>query len=528
MNSQIKYRALIVVSLVILSFSSCMKKMDAILISDKELFFDKTFNINNRTDKENGAIKAFGLVHGDNMAFIENAISELKKLELNDKFVSKVKKHVGLPIWGESIVIKGGDSASVLITPIYDTSTNKVTGAIFSIKEPDGDFNFRILPRKMVKKGSDTSTTLKHVSKNALNAIFSKLDESKSVLKGHEVFSSTIGGEVIHDNIVHIVYEICWQTVVYSPAYPSAGVYSTTHCTSHVFWGTYSEWDYYYGLGYAFVEPGYYESYDENEIAKARENNWERDRVDTTGLNDCLKALIGRLMSNNSNDMGKIMRRFMYEPLGYDLIQLDELNLAFKVKPVLNAAAETVTINPYNQRIDVNAQVFGKCSDLYAIQTIMHESIHALMNTLIQRAIASSNNAGFWIDVPLKPYPEVFDRYIDYLYIGINIDSLQRAGEYQHDFMANHLVSLMSDALAEFDNFQQEDEYYWNLCWGGLYKTDSWKRFDASPALDDNDKRGFKYALTRERMDRIKQIDFNEQDDNVNAKGRKHNTNNCY
>ena len=87
---------------------------------------------------------------------------------------------------------------------------------------------------------------------------------------------------------------------------------------------------------------------------------------------------------------------------------------------------------------------------------------------------------------------------------------------YHHNYMANHLINAMADALKDYDNnrvgtAQSSDEYYWLLSWDGLFNTDIFKYFwpnydpvslplPSNPAVDDADKQNLKYAMTTARL----------------------------
>lgn len=47
---------------------------------------------------------------------------------------------------------------------------------------------------------------------------------------------------------------------------------------------------------------------------------------------------------------------------------------------------------------------------------------------------------------------------------------------YQHQEMAENFVSIIGDALAEYDNNQLDGTYYEHLAWGALMNTDAFYR----------------------------------------------------
>lgn len=500
--------------------------------ADSDVFFEvsRSLSTKNSETTEQNQSTTFYTDPSDEI-WVNKTITELKKLNEKDKYVTKVKQKVGLPIWNRSLVFVGGDSTKTVITPIYDTAKKIVKGAIFSFH--GSQFNCRVVPRSIVNSFRDTARSVNSVSKESIKAIFSYFDTQKANYVYNDLISGVNKIKVSEDNVIttgEIQYIYCYYILVSS--YNSGGVFQR-QCVAQTYWGSYQDWDYYYS-DYDNQE-GYYDSFSEEEIQKAEENWWEKDAIDTIGLNECLRKIIGKLMLNNTNDIGKVVNRFTFEPHKYKMQLFDELDLNFKVVPNIDSAAAITTQygTGYRQYIEINQSIFDKCTDLYAAHTIMHEILHAYMNTMIIRARSPFSNPPQWTDISLQSYPDAFRTFVDYVTNGIT-SPRQIAEEYQHDYMANHLITVIADALAEYDGYKLDYEYYWCLAWGGLDGSDTWKKYMQTPELtehnpNDNIPKPFKYALTRERLEKIKKINFAEQEGLPEAKGVKHDiNNNCY
>ena len=137
-------------------------------------------------------------------------------------------------------------------------------------------------------------------------------------------------------------------------------------------------------------------------------------------------------------------------------------------------------------------------------------------------------------------YDSVFNEYIDTLVASnrTQLQGLSTNPQYEHNFMANHLLEYLADGLREFDgNAINDERYYWYLAWKGLYATNTWKQhwpnypskpITGAPYTTDDSTRGLKYALTPTRIDSINIALNAEYNGYSNARGRKPVPGGCY
>lgn len=520
-----KTRITILLILLLAAFAACRRDFVKESTLDNEAFFDRA------RGKEVSLLgSAFfgGVASNDADHFVNKTIAALKQLDERDHFVGRIKSKLGLPDWNKSMVTIGGDGIPTTITPIIDTTNDKITGIIFGFHEKDNKFNARIISRHFARKLKNSrNKDIKYISRQTVESLFRVLENAvTSVSQENELVNSVNTDEILSE----VIYWRCWQVTYTDPSCNCPHV--VYQCHKEVFWGSWEYWDFYAPNDpeIQYSDGSYYESYQPEEIERAQENKWEKEGIDTTGLNDCLKKILNRLIMNDTSDIGRTLRRFNYEPHKFSFITFDELNLEFGIVDSLNAAAHTITLSQYSQRIEFNKQIFAKCTDLYAAETLIHEALHAMMTTLILRARVQAANPPQWSDISLMAYPQVFDTYVTYVYQGLTDDTTGKPTPEQHDYMANHLVNMIANALAEYDGHQLDDEYYWSISWGGLFQSATWQRYYANPEPENMNPTfsAFKYPLTRARMDKIKVIDYNEQEGNANAKGVKHNVGGCY
>ncbi len=497
--------------------SSCKKQDVGIGVSSSK-FFNKNIILNNGKLVESAAAFKKPVSKEIDESQIDKTILHLQILNHRDNFVDKICKSIGLPVWNQSLVFMGEDGFQTTITPIYNTGTAKVSGAVFGFVDKAGKFNTRIFARDVSAKFSDTARTIREVTKSTLNNLFGYFDRWAAVTP-ENIVSSKAPVDVLSDNIVPIVYDVCWYVLV--DVYGQGTGVFQKQCHKEVFWGTMSEWDYYYNNGMDFIDPDSgYESYDEEEIEKAEENNWETRHIDTVEIaaNPCLTSLVRNLMNNKQLDFAGIVKTMYGDAFGYsDYIPPFNLHITTVDNLPADVAASTRSSN-YNSYMNINQNVFKNCSDLYAAATVIHEFIHAYMGNM--DIVTGLGDSTVWND-----FPSCFYAYQQTIY--------NQTGNYKlepgnHEYMAAYLTGIMAHVLAEYDNNRHDYEYYWALSWGGLEETSVWKNYVAHPMKSEAEKGDFDFALTSDRIENIRTINHNEFEGNYLSLGKKHNSHHCY
>jgi seryl-tRNA synthetase len=183
-------------------------------------------------------------------------------------------------------------------------------------------------------------------------------------------------------------------------------------------------------------------------------------------------------------------------------------------------------------------------TDLFNANTILHETIHAYMSYILYKRQAVNNSITLY-QYQLMTFDSVFKQYVDTLNasealrLSLIAPESSAGADYDHNYMANNLLRMMSQALEKYvNNTAITNEYLWCLTWNGLQGTNILKKHwtntgslpvQSSYALTTNDStRGLSYALTPTRCENILNIINDEYNATQNAKGKKRIPNGCY
>jgi len=536
MTGILRKASVVLFAALLVGYCAC-KKMSMETMKGDDSFFDKSIVVADGRLTHSSVAFDHSPSKEIDEAWVDKAIAELRKRDAKDHFSGQLQQIAGQPVWNQSLVFVGGDGKQTIITPVYKDSSGVgiVNGAVFSFFEKNGKYNARILSRRVANKYFEEKIRhVREVGRATLNGLFDYFQTGRNDAENiQHVNTNTVG--VLDDPTYHI-YQVCFYVPV-SVSAPST-VYFEKQCHAEVFFGTYSEWDIYYGYG-TYIDPsfGYYETYDENEVAKAEENRWEREKIDTSNLvnNPCLKRLIAKLMDNPTNDWGKMVKE-VYS-IGFGTGSLSSASdVHFNV---LYFGADTggFSRTPHNgpdvgqTTITVNGTVFNNCSDLYAANTLIHEFTHGLMEQML-----IAHNVGD--SVRLSNYDTCFNLYVDWLYDQTQLPKFSNNNG-NHEYMAGQLVDIMAAALAEFDDNNQSMDYYWCMTWIGLEGTKAYKYYEQHPMNSDSDgdhssylyyPNMFKwsYGLTSARLAQKAAADSAERNMTNNSVSVPHDWNNCY
>jgi hypothetical protein len=509
--------------LYIFSGIHCKKAVLSRVIGDYR-FFDKTLVVENGIFSHNVDAFTNPVSKEIDETWIDNIIGQLKMADVRDRFTGRIGQQVGLPVWNRSLVFTGGDKMKTVITPLYNPA-GKVSGAIFSFFGKNG-FDARILPREMIGLFRDTIRSLSVVGRSTLSGLFSYFDapgkNDPSVI--NHILGDDKPGYVNTDNVSNIAYTVCWYVPVLVYA-PSTVVFQR-QCHTEVFWGTYSEWDYFYDNGWMFIEEqeGYYETYDQDEIEKGQDNAWERNSIDTTGFpNVCVESIVKKIAGNPKYDWGNLFGQTFADAFGFRN-HGGLINIKFRVADLLRGdpyrEGNTQSQN-HNHLIELKTDMVKNASELYVANIIIHEMYHVYMNQmLIEHGINDSTI--------LNDFGATFDAYCNFVWsqTGRPLFDLN-----QHDYVIASLLNNSMNMLKEFDGARQPDSYYWMVAWGGLQTNDLWGHYQQYPMQHESDRNcyvaTFDFALTRLRIDSINNIRDAERTTTTDARSNKHNQG-CY
>ncbi len=273
----------------------------------------------------------------------------------------------------------------------------------------------------------------------------------------------------------------------------------------------------------------------------AKIENWRLNNIDTAGLDSCRKLILNKLISGlNNNILGKFLAKI--DRSIQDPNNIEKFKVKYEMKRLDTAVAVT-SMTSYNTgtqvfscTITLDSAIAKTATDIYVAGTILHESIHAYMRSVLFRI----KNGITLSQLNAMSYDSVFNEFIDSLRVRNNalIPSIIKDLQYEHNFMVTKLLDYMADALKEFDvNMINNERYYWFMTWKGLFNTRAWKQhwpnyatipIVGAPLTTDDSTRGLKYALTPLRLDSINKSITNERQANSNSKGRRPVAGGCY
>ncbi len=252
------------------------------------------------------------------------------------------------------------------------------------------------------------------------------------------------------------------------------------------------------------------------------EDQWEEDNIDYSQLPHCLTQLVQDLLNCDSSDLGNLVRQF-----DADGLVGDNFNLIFQTidglqndsDKVVHAQA-TVSSDWHDFFIQFDLDNNGNRTDLALYSTIAHEVVHTiLLFRLYNESPNYQYDHGHLVGLD---YHEVFDLYVQEFPWPDGSDT-----DEEHNFMANHTVSLIANSIQEMDSNSHSREFYWNLAWGGLQETTTWQNMADQYSIyqaigQDFEIEGFEYVLNAEQFEQIN-TDINGENNygSQNTKGEK-------
>jgi hypothetical protein len=146
-----------------------------------------------------------------------------------------------------------------------------------------------------------------------------------------------------------------------------------------------------------------------------------------------------------------------------------------------NNSAETSWLNgnKFFYRTRIGSNYSSSATKLSIARTLIHEGIHAYILSYIDLA----TQGGVDTQQSIKMFPELWNDLVARKYGDPNTSSGWNL--YHHQEMARNYVNTIADALAQWDNYQNSNQYYHDLAWGGLLNT---QIFQQTTDLTDNDR----------------------------------------
>ncbi|GAB3341687.1 hypothetical protein GCM10027429_30320 [Marivirga atlantica] len=184
--------------------------------------------------------------------------------------------------------------------------------------------------------------------------------------------------------------------------------------------------------------------------------------------NPCVSGLFYNLLNTNNISLNSILEHFNIQSSGFDYyIKIDETN-------ALNLA-QTINDGSYSYITTLNSDYLKVATKLSISRTMIHELIHAYISSYII-GVGGQNPTK-----SIRAFPILWSEMLSKKY-GIPEIEIER---YQHEEMARNYVNFTKLVLKQLYGSQFEDQYYFDLAWGGLMGTTT---FEQSTVLTSSDK----------------------------------------
>ena len=145
-------------------------------------------------------------------------------------------------------------------------------------------------------------------------------------------------------------------------------------------------------------------------------------------------------------------------------------NLIFDVGETYfnNSLAETDVVDNSTIKITFNEKYIDEFSNVYLAETFMHEALHAEIYRILYEYLKKDPNATY-TERELKEYltKRKYHKLWDYF-------SKYGFKKFQHEYMADYKVEIMSSFLLEYDNRLTKEQIE-SYVWKGLKATEAWK-----------------------------------------------------
>ncbi|WP_396186297.1 hypothetical protein [Flavobacterium sp.] len=182
-------------------------------------------------------------------------------------------------------------------------------------------------------------------------------------------------------------------------------------------------------------------------------------KIDDTQLNACLKGIMEKLKMATNSDIANVMAKL-------DATNLYNLTMKMGTVNPGNYAA-TTKVSKNNYLVTVTQNDFTTASKLYRATSLLHETIHAYMLSVVDDYNTYPTNA------PFTDFPELFKIYVSKIN---NVDNAEIA---QHEDMANKYVDAIASALEEYQisttglpSSLADKQVFLDMAWSGLQNTD--------------------------------------------------------
>lgn len=197
----------IITFLCILLISSCTKENFT-----TNGTYDNTQFFLREKGNSSSLIKTNSIIQSYNNDIVDTIISELKSLDLGNKFSKKIEKEFGLPKWNKYLKLNNNNKLSSVFIPIVDTS-NKINMLLFAYQNDKHQTFYKFINRntlqKKLKKYGDQNATL--FTQQSLEGVYKYLESLVNDSQNlNDNNTKTIKTNAIKSTGYYITYT-CWS-----------------------------------------------------------------------------------------------------------------------------------------------------------------------------------------------------------------------------------------------------------------------------------------------------------------------------
>jgi hypothetical protein len=183
------------------------------------------------------------------------------------------------------------------------------------------------------------------------------------------------------------------------------------------------------------------------------------DEIVDDNLDDCSKGILNELKTLQSTDIAEIIKRFGDLNAPYDW------EIKTGTPPVnSNNSAETdwkrdlngVAID-YDYLTFINPTYKNQATKIGVARVILHEMIHAYLISLVDDTTITGSS-------DVTNFPLLWNALVTNTYNN-------NPNQLQHEIIGRRFIEPLKDALKEWDNSSQSNQYYEDLAWGALTNT---------------------------------------------------------
>jgi hypothetical protein len=210
---------------------------------------------------------------------------------------------------------------------------------------------------------------------------------------------------------------------------------------------------------------GAFENFEVTNDDLAKINYWNVNNLDTSGLDNCRRALLNKLINTlGTNPLGVFLSK-LDNALGIPNT-IDKFKIHFLTRPLSNydALTEHTTYDEiskvFEADIVLDSAISKDATDIFLVNTFLHEVIHAYMTFIWKKLNLGATQQ----EMNSLKYDQIFNAYVDTLRIRNSLDPrlIQLQSEsIQHNYMADQLLEFMADIVKRYDNNPlTADRYY--------------------------------------------------------------------